>query len=145
MIENMINIIKTNDLCVLATVSARQPHCSLMAYVTDDECREIYLISYKHTKKYANLMENPKVSLLIDTRHKDKQRRREDIKALTVYGNFQTIEDSNKRDTIKEKFLQKHPHLTNFLYEPDVDIFLIKIKSLQLLAGVKDSFFETLD
>jgi len=145
MLEKMKDIVKGNDLCVLATVSEGKPHCSLMSYISDEEGHEVYLISHKQTKKYVNLLKNPTVSLLIDTREEKKGQRRIDIKALTVIGEFQTIKDSGKKDIIRSKFLKRHPHLTDFLNDPGAEIFSIKIKSFQLLDGVKDAFFETID
>ncbi len=145
MLEKMKELIKTNDLCVLATVSEGRPHCSLMSYISDEEVHEIYLVSHKKTKKYFNLMENPMVSLLIDTREEEKGQRRIHIKALTVSGEFQAINDSVKKGLIREKFLKKHPHLIDFLNDPGAEIFSIKTKSFQLLDGVKDAFFETMD
>ncbi len=141
----MKDIIKANDLCVLATVSEGKPHCSLMFYISDEEEYEIYLVSHKQTKKYANLMENPTVSLLIDTREEEIGQRRVYIKALTVRGEFQTIKDPDKKDIIRVKFLERHPHLADFLNDPGAEIFSIKIKSFQLLDGIKDTFFETVD
>jgi hypothetical protein len=90
-------------------------------------------------------MENPTVSLLIDTREEKKAQRRIYIKALTVSGEFQTINDPGKKDIIRKKFLKKHSHLTEFLNDPGAEIFSIKIRSFQLLDGVKDAFFETID
>jgi len=145
MLEKMKDIVKRNDLCVLATVSEGKPHCSLMSYISDEEGHEIYLISHKQTKKYVNLMENPTVSLLIDTREEEKGQRRNYIKALTVSGEFQAINDLRKKDLIRARFLKRHPHLTDFLNDPGAEIFSIKIKSFQLLDGVKDAFFETID
>jgi len=145
MLEKMKDIVKANDLCVLATVSEGKPHCSLMSYLSDEEGKEVYLISHKQTKKYGNLMENPTVSLLIDTREEEKGQRRIYIKALTISGEFQTINDSGKKDLIRYKFLKRHPHLTDFLNDPGAEIFSIKIRSFQLLDGVKDAFFETID
>ena len=144
MLEKMKALVKGNDLCVLATVSEGKPHCSLMSYISDEDGHEIFLISDKTTKKYANLMENPVVSLLIDTREEEKGQRRIYIKALTVSGEFQTIDDSVKKGLIREKFLKKHPHLIDFLNDPGAEIFSIKTKSFQLLDGVKDAFFETI-
>ncbi len=144
MIEKMKNIVKGNDLCVLATVSEGKPHCSLMTYITDDECSEIFMISHKQTKKFGNLTANPIVSLLIDTRERERGQKRIDIKALTVMGEFQTIKDQTKKILIHAKFLKTHPHLTDFLNDPGAEIFSIKIKSFQLLDGVKDAFFETI-
>ena len=145
MLEKMKGIVKGSDLCVLATVSEGKPHCSLMSYVSDEEGDEIYMISHKQTKKYANLMANPIVSLLIDTREEERGQRRIDIKALTVIGEFQTIKDQTKKSLIHAKFSKTHPHLTDFLNDPGAEIFSIKIKSFQLLDGVKDAFFETID
>jgi len=145
MLQKMKDIVKANDLCVLATVSEGKPHCSLMFYISDEEEYEIYLISHKQTKKYANLMENPTVSLLIDTREEGIGQRRVYIKALTVRGEFQTIKDPDKKDIIRVKFLERHPHLADFLNDPGAEIFSIKIKSFQLLDGIKDTFFETVD
>jgi nitroimidazol reductase NimA-like FMN-containing flavoprotein (pyridoxamine 5'-phosphate oxidase superfamily) len=145
MLEKMRNIVKANDLCVLATVSGGRPHCSLMSYISDEEAHEIYLISHKKTKKYANLTENPAVSLLIDTREEEKGQRRIYIKALTVSGEFQAINDSVKKGLIREKFLMRHPHLIDFLNDPGAEIFSIRTKSFQLLDGVKDAFFETIE
>jgi general stress protein 26 len=145
MLDKMKDIVKTNDLCVLATVSEGKPHCSLMSYISDEEGQEIYLISHKQTKKYSNLIENPTVSLLIDTREEEKGKRRVYVKALTVSGEFQTIKDPGKKDMIRAKFLKRHPHLTDFMKDPGTEIFSIKIKSFQLLDGIKDAFYEAID
>jgi nitroimidazol reductase NimA-like FMN-containing flavoprotein (pyridoxamine 5'-phosphate oxidase superfamily) len=145
MLQIMKDIVKRNDLCVLATVSGGKPHCSLMSYISDDEGLEIYLVSHKQTRKYTNLMENPTVSLLIDTREEEKGQRRIYIKALTVIGEFQKIKDPEKENLIREKFLKFHPHLTDFINESGVEIFSIRIKSFQLLDGVKNAFYEALD
>lgn len=145
MLEEMRAIVKGNDLCVLATVSEGRPHCSLMSYISDEEGQEVYLVSHKETKKYSNLIENPTVSLLIDTREEEKGRRRIDIKALTVSGEFQIINDAGKKALIRAKFLKRHPHLADFLNDPGAEIFSIRIRSFQLLDGVKNAFFETID
>ena len=90
-------------------------------------------------------MENPTASLLIDTREEERGQKRIDIKALTVAGEFQIIKDQTKKSLIHAKFLKTHPHLTAFLNDPETEIFSIKIRSFQLLDGVKDAFFETID
>jgi len=142
MIQKIKDIIKRNDLCVLATVSEGKPHCSLMSYLSDEEGHEIYMVSQKGTKKYSNLLQNPNVSLLIDTREDVSGQKRNAVSALTVTGEFQNITDSFKKESIRSRFLKQHPHLTDFLNDPDADIFSIRIKSFQLLDGVTDIFIE---
>lgn len=144
MLEKMKDIMRSQDMCVLATVSGNKPHCSLMAYLTDEECRTIYMITHKHTTKYRNLTANPFLSLLIDTRLTDIGEGRQKGKALTVNGVFERIADSNKRFNILAKFLEKHVHLKEFAAHPDAEVLAVKIQTLQLLDGVTNAYFETL-
>jgi nitroimidazol reductase NimA-like FMN-containing flavoprotein (pyridoxamine 5'-phosphate oxidase superfamily) len=142
MLDKMKALMKQKDICVLATVSDGKPHCSLMAYVTDDECREIYMVTDRLTKKYSNLMKNPAASLLIDTRDEHAGPTRLKGRALTVTGVFQEVKDQTKKDVIRNKLLDTHPHLRAFASQPDVEVISIKIESLLLLEGLTDSYFE---
>ncbi len=144
MLDKMKEIIRKNDLCVLATVSEDRPHCSLMSYVSDEEVTEIYMVSQKESRKYLNLMRNPVVSLLIDTREEDRVGEEEKIRALTVEGEYKPLNDSEKKDSVRLRLLKKNPHLNDFLNDPRAEIFSISLKSFQLLDGVKDVFIETI-
>jgi nitroimidazol reductase NimA-like FMN-containing flavoprotein (pyridoxamine 5'-phosphate oxidase superfamily) len=143
MLEEMKALVKEKDICVLATTSADKPHCSLMAYVTDEECREIYMVTHKQSRKYENLIKNPSVSLLIDTREEHLGSRRSDAKALTVSGTFRKIDDKNKRTQVRSKLLGRHPHVKEFLNHPDAEIFCIRVESFLLLDGLIDAYYET--
>ncbi len=92
MLEAIKVLIQSRNVCVLATVSGAEPHCSLMSYVTDVTCRKFYMVTLEGTKKYRNLEGNSAVSLLIDTREDDSDHRPKDIRSLTVSGVFQKIE-----------------------------------------------------
>ena len=142
MLKKMKKLMKDKDVCVLATVLDNVPHCSLMSYVPDRDCREIYMITQKGTKKFRNLAANRTVSLLIDSREEDCGADRARIKALTVSGVFSAIGDKAKKKLIRQKLLKKHPQLKPFAEDPDAEVFAVKVKSLQLLDGVKDSYFE---
>ena len=142
MLKKMKKIVKDKDVCVLATVMDNVPHCSLMSYVPDRDCLEIYMMTRKGTKKYRNLVANRTVSLLIDTREEDCGADRARIKALTVSGVFNTISEKAKKKLVRQKLLKKHPQLKPFAQDPDTEVFAVKVKSFQLLDGVKDSYFE---
>jgi len=144
MLEKMKQLAREKDICVLATTSGGTPHCSLMAYVVDDDCREIYMATFKKTTKFRNLMENPDVSLLIDTREEHAGPLRPEAKAMTVDGTFQEIEDHTKKARIRAKLLEKHPHLGEFLAHPDAEVFCIKVRSFLLLDGLTEAHFEEL-
>lgn len=142
MLEEMKRLLKEKDLCVLATVSGGRPHCSLMVYVTDEDCREVYLVTLKQTTKYKNLMENSSVSLLIDTREEHSGHRRHEAKALTVAGLFHRIEDKEEKALVRERLLNRHPHMKEFMAHPDAEPFSVKITSLLLLHGLTEAHFE---
>ena len=142
MLEKMRQLVKDKDTCVLATVSQGKPHCSLMAYVCDDAGSEIYMVTQRETLKYKNLLKNPSVSLLIDTREDHPGPQRANAKAMTVDGFFVKIEDEGKRKEVKARLLKRHPHLKVFLDDPDAETFSIKIKSYLLLDGLTEAHFE---
>jgi len=145
MLEKMQDMVRSQTFCVLATASGGQPHCSLMSYALDDDCREIYLVTFKNTKKYRNMSENPAVSLLIDTRGDDRGGMHRQAQALTVNGVFDEVKDRTKRDLIKVRLLARHPHLHVLADDPDAAFFAVRIKSLQMLTGVEEASYATLD
>jgi nitroimidazol reductase NimA-like FMN-containing flavoprotein (pyridoxamine 5'-phosphate oxidase superfamily) len=145
MLDKMKSLVRKKDTCVLATVSGVEPHCSLMSYATDDDCREVYMITHKQTKKYRNLLHNGKVSLLIDTREEGQDVGREVTKALTISGVFQKIEGEQEKKEALQRLLTAHPHLRKFADTPDAEVFAVRIRSFQLLEGIGDSSFVALD
>lgn len=137
--KDISDIIQSNHVCVLATVSDGKPHCSLMSYVADADSREIYMITQRETKKYRNLAGNPAVSLLIDTRQTDSQSH---TKALTITGIFQGTIDENKKSNIRTSLLKKNNDLKAFVDDPSVEIIFVQVKAVQLLDGIKNAYFE---
>jgi len=143
MLERIKSLVKEKDICVLATVSGDKPHCSLMAYVTDDDCREIYMVTHRESRKYENLMKNRSVSLLIDTREEHAGSRLPEAKALTVSGTFMKIDDKDKKIQVRSKLVERHPHVKEFLDHPDAEILCIRVESFLLLNGLTDAHYET--
>ncbi len=145
MLEVMKALMRSKDTCVLATVSGQEPHCSLMSYAVSDDCREVYLMTSRNTRKYENLLSNPAVSLLVDTREESSPAGRSHTKALTVSGSFQRIDRAEEKLRIKNRLLERHPDLAAFAENPDTEFFAVRVKSFQLLDGITDSSFVALD
>jgi nitroimidazol reductase NimA-like FMN-containing flavoprotein (pyridoxamine 5'-phosphate oxidase superfamily) len=142
MLELMKDLAKQKDTCVLATLSGDVPHCSLMAYVTNEDCSELYMATLRDTQKFRNLIENPSVSLLIDTREDHRGPLRSEAKAMTVSGRCEVIEDTGKQAFVRMRLLERHPYLKAFLDRPDVAIFCVHVASFLLLDGLTDAYFE---
>jgi nitroimidazol reductase NimA-like FMN-containing flavoprotein (pyridoxamine 5'-phosphate oxidase superfamily) len=142
MLEEIRALVKGKDTCVLATVGGGEPHCSLMAYVTDDECREIYMVTHRKTSKYRNLTENPSVSLLMDTREEHSGAQRPKTRALTVAGAYEKVDNEERKALYQAKLVERHPHMKEFIQDPDAELFCIKVASFLLLDGLTDAHFE---
>jgi nitroimidazol reductase NimA-like FMN-containing flavoprotein (pyridoxamine 5'-phosphate oxidase superfamily) len=142
MIDRMRTLLKEMDICVLATAHAGKPHCSLMAYVPDAEGRWIYMLTQGKTKKYQSVLENPHVSLLVDTRCREKKMDREKVNALTVYGVFEPCQDPGERKAWLTRIVAIHPHLKELADQSDAEILSIRVDSFLLLEGVSTAHFE---
>jgi general stress protein 26 len=141
MLEKMKELVRKNNICVLATVSGDKPHCSLMAYITNVTCEEIYMVTHKNTTKFNNLQNNPSVSLLIDSRETQP---RSNAQALTIDGVFIPLIDENKKQKIRDRMLESFPHMKDFIHHPESELIRIKINSFLLLDGLTESHFVSL-
>ena len=141
MLEQIRKLAREKSICVLATIAGAKPYCSLMAYAADDACKEIYMVTHRKTQKYQNLLKNPEVSLLIDTREETPRTR---AQALTVEGRFQKIKDEAKKRAVRQKLLKTHPHLKAFIDHQDAELICIKINAFLLLNGLTDAHYEKL-
>ncbi len=140
-LENIKALLEAGDLCVLATCAEGNPHCSLMAYITDQAVATVYMVTLKQTQKYKNLLRNPQISLLVDTRHEQARSAQSRIQALTVSGTFQPIAEEDEKQRIFEEIAERHPQLRELMANPDAEPFAIKIHSFLLLDGAQDAEF----
>ncbi|MCU0558712.1 MAG: pyridoxamine 5'-phosphate oxidase family protein [Desulfobacterales bacterium] len=129
-------LVREKNICVLATVSGNRPYCSLMAYASDADCTQIYLATYRATKKFRNLAGNAAVSLLIDSREKAP---RSQAQALTVEGTCAEVEDHADRACVRAFLLKAHPHMEAFLAHPECVLLHVRIESFLLLKGLSDA------
>lgn len=143
MLDKITGIVRSGNTCVLATASDNRPHCSLMAYSTDDECGELYMLTLRDTKKFKNLSNNPEVSILIDTREDNSWDRSVQTSALTVEGTAREVTGS-EIGSVKAILLKDHPNLKELTDQPDCAILRVKITSFLFLEGLRDAHYEKL-
>lgn len=142
MIERMKALLRDKDLCVLATAAGGTPHCSLMAYVTDEDGTALFMATMKNTTKYANLSENPRVSLLVDTRDDTAGSETAATQALTVAGRCEVLEETEAASSARTRLLHRHPSLQEVLEHPDTVVLRVAIESFLLLDGPREAHFE---
>jgi nitroimidazol reductase NimA-like FMN-containing flavoprotein (pyridoxamine 5'-phosphate oxidase superfamily) len=141
MLEKMKNFVRKKNICVLSTISGNKPYCSLMAYINDESCEEVYMVTHKNTTKFNNLQKNPWVSLLIDSRETQP---RSNAQALTISGVFVPLLDEDKKQKIRDNMVKSFPHMKDFIHHPESELIRIKINSLLLLEGLAQSHFVSL-
>ncbi|MGO9145568.1 MAG: pyridoxamine 5'-phosphate oxidase family protein [Desulfomonilia bacterium] len=55
-------------LAVVSTQEHGQPYCNLVAFASTDDLKHLIFATNRATRKFANIDENPRVSMLIDNR-----------------------------------------------------------------------------
>jgi nitroimidazol reductase NimA-like FMN-containing flavoprotein (pyridoxamine 5'-phosphate oxidase superfamily) len=127
----LISLIK--DLCAtqrsaaLATQERGQPYLSLMAFAVTPELMTIIGATDRRTRKYANLMAEPRVALLIDNRSNTPADTQEAV-AITVLGQAsEATREEHKK--LLSLFLDKHPYLVDFATSPTCALIAVRVKT----------------
>ena len=124
--ERVSALNKTCLHTVLATAADGQPYTSLVAYALTPDGKGVAFITPKATRKYRNILKNPRVSLLIDTRTntpKDYMK----AESVTILGNARPIRRGKTRTTLAAIFLKKHPKLEEIIDSRETALIFIKI------------------
>ena len=95
----------------------------------------------RNTRKYRNIVNNPHVSLLIDTRG---DRGPDNTQALTVAGTCVVLEDGEAIAGVKAAFDRQHPHLQGFMQKADVAFLCVEFDAFLFLDGPEHAHHETL-
>lgn len=132
MLAKLETLLRNNSLCVLCTEAAGNPYCSLMTYLPSDDLTSLYLVATRESRKFQNLLVNPRVSILVDSRQHPTGEA--NIVSVTLAGLFKPLTDAEVLP-IKTTFAGKHPELTEILNHPDSLVFAIKLQSYLLLDG----------
>ncbi len=133
----VLTLLKTTGFAVLATENAGQPHTSLVAISPLDEGKRLIFATYRNTRKFANLMQNPKVSLLIDGRYQKASCDAPDCLILSAVGQVQQI-DTGKLSHLMSAHQKKHPDLVTFTREPDCVLLEVLVDRYQVVRGIDD-------
>lgn len=122
-------LLAEEQLGVLATADrAGAPYTSLVGFLPGTDIREIYFATFKSTRKYANIEQNPRVSLLIDSR-KNRPEDFKDSAAVTVLGKAASSSSRRCRDL----YIARFPHLEDFILDPQSELLKITV-SMYILA-----------
>lgn len=129
------DLFASQRLAVLATLGSGQPYTSLVAFCEADELKCLLFATNRSTRKYANLVANPQVAMLIDSRANQES---DFVKAtaVTAIGRAEEVQDL-ERDRMLGIYLARHPHLVEFAASPDTALFRITVDRYKIVTGLQ--------
>jgi heme iron utilization protein len=123
--NDLIKLLQAQPLAVLSTQQEGQPYASLVAFVSNDDLTRLYFATMRSTRKFANIMKDSRVAMLIDNRSNNPA---DFQQATTVTATGRTMEVApEKRSDVLELYLAKHPGLKSFIKSPTCALCEVRI------------------
>jgi nitroimidazol reductase NimA-like FMN-containing flavoprotein (pyridoxamine 5'-phosphate oxidase superfamily) len=119
-------------LGVLATFGRGQPYGSLVAFAATDDLKHLLFATTRATRKYANLVAQSRVSMLVDNRSNQDSDFHSSI-AVTAMGRAEEVEAS-ERDRFLKLYLAKHPYLEDFVMSPTCALLKISVDKYYMVS-----------
>lgn len=125
-------IFRSRNVAVLTTHGADYPHACLVAIAVTDDLRTIVFNTSRSTRKYRNIQENDRVTILVDDRsHGEEDFHRATV--VTARGRAKEI-SSGERDSHMEIFLRHHPYLRDFVRSPTSVLMRVHVQSYAVVS-----------
>jgi len=134
--QRLGKLLKYQNLGVLATQNSGQPYASLVAFYVTDDLRNVFFVTPKTTRKFANLKANPMVALLVNSSTNQTDDFHRAISA-TIVGTAKEVSGSEKQPVLT-RYLKKHPHLEDFAHSPSCALFKVSVKSCFMVENFQN-------
>ena len=131
LVEALGELLATQRFAVLATRGKRRPHLSLMAFVATADLKELILATDRATRKFANMLDDAGVALLVDNRSNESADTEEAV-AVTASGHVEEAAGS-EREAALRLFLKKHPQLESFARSPTCALMRLRVDSYEVV------------
>jgi len=125
-------LLASQRLAVLSTETRGTPYSSLIAFAAAPDLTALVFATPRPTRKFSNLSENARVSLLVDNR----SNREEDFAeaaAATILGSARET-TGEERESSLALFLGKHPYLSSFVRSPECAIFRVEVEAYYVVS-----------
>jgi nitroimidazol reductase NimA-like FMN-containing flavoprotein (pyridoxamine 5'-phosphate oxidase superfamily) len=129
-------LFKSQLFAALATQQSGRPYSNLIAFISTEDLKNILFITGRETAKYANLLSNDFVSVLVDNRTNHDSDFRNAI-AVTAVGSAEEEKDI-RRENLLQLYLVKHHSMEKFAYSPASVLFSIKVKKYFVVRNFQE-------
>jgi general stress protein 26 len=124
--DALTRLMASQSLAVLATHNQGQPYTSLVAFAGSEDLKSLYLVTGQATRKYVNLNNDPRASMMIDSRS-NQPSDIADAMAVTASGSVDIVGGIELKE-LQDIYLQKHPHLAEFVKSPSTRLIRLNVK-----------------
>lgn len=131
--EKIQGLLSSQKLAVLATRRDGSPYSNLMAFAASSDLTRFYFVTNRSTRKFRNLSEDNRASLLVDDRENtasDFHRAR----AVTVLGLTHPL-DGETLSAARRLLVARHPYLKTFVESPSCQVFCFDVEVYYLVEG----------
>jgi nitroimidazol reductase NimA-like FMN-containing flavoprotein (pyridoxamine 5'-phosphate oxidase superfamily) len=119
------NLLQSQRLAVLSTQNHGQPYSNLVAIAATDDLKYLLFATTRATRKYANLMADSRVAVLVDSRKNEVEDFTE-AAALTALGKAWEVQGAERQQFLSI-YLAKHPYLQEFVAGPTCALLRIRV------------------
>jgi nitroimidazol reductase NimA-like FMN-containing flavoprotein (pyridoxamine 5'-phosphate oxidase superfamily) len=125
--KQLHEIFTRQRFAVIATQAGNEPYTSLVAFSSTEDLTYLIFATLRQTRKYENIRQNTKISMLIDNRANLSSDVKDAI-AVTVVGQASEIK-ANKQHFMKIH-LKKHPYLLEFLQDANCTLIGLSVEKI---------------
>ena len=119
-------VLAAQRFCVLATQARGQPYGSLVAFAETDDLEKLVFATDRDTRKFSNLVSEPRVALVIDSRSNSDSDLRNAV-AVTALGRAHEAA-GDERERLSRVYVAKHPGLAGFIGSPGMAVCAVEVE-----------------
>ena len=133
--QTLKDVFAAQRFCVLATQGQGQPYGSLVAFAETGDLKQLVFATHRDSRKFSNLISDPRVALVIDSRSNDDSDFRNAV-AITAVGPAHEAA-GGEREHLAGVYLAKHPGLVGFIGSPEVAVCSVEVADY-FVSGFSD-------
>ena len=134
--KRLEELFRSQNLATLSTQHAGQPYASLVAFVASDDLGRIYFATPTTTRKYANLVADNRVAILVNSSMNQTSDFHRAI-SVTAVGRAEDVTGKDKM-LILDRYLAKHPHLEDFVRSPTCALVQVYVDSYYMVKNFQN-------
>lgn len=134
--DTLRRLLSSQLLAVLCTSDGGRPYCNLIAFVPGSDLGNLFFATARATRKFSNMEQDPRVSLLIDNRGNRASDFR-DAMAVTATGSASET-PPEEEGPFRRLFLGRHPGLEEFVSAPGTALMRVRVERYYVVHGFRN-------